>query len=84
MSAELDELNTRNAAFDAEFRTLTSQDADLKRFMEIPGIGPMFATTLMVTVGGPLNLAAWLGLTSRQLSTGGKAKLIGISKRGNT
>jgi transposase len=40
----------------------------------VPGIGPIIATALAAT---------WLGLVPRQHSTGGKARLSGICKRGN-
>jgi len=59
------------------------------RLMEIPGIGPTIATALVAAVGRGesfgkgRDLAAWLGLVPRQITTGGKAKLIGISKHGN-
>ncbi|WP_316355260.1 transposase [Devosia sp.] len=57
--------------------------------MTIPGIGPMAATALLAAVEDgrqfrqALELAAWLGLTPREYSTGGKTTLLGISKRGN-
>ncbi|MFC3971019.1 transposase [Rhizobium lemnae] len=55
----------------------------------IPGIGPLNATALVATVGDAStfgrgrDLAAWLGLVLRQMTTGGKPKLPGITKRGN-
>jgi len=60
-----------------------------RRQAQIPGIGPLIATALLSAIGdiqGFANgrqLAAWLGLVPRQSSTGGKAKLLGISKRGD-
>lgn len=55
-----------------------------------PGIGPLVATALIATLGdnwGLFNngraLAAWLGLVPRQHSTGGKPRLLGISRRGD-
>ncbi|EAQ24765.1 putative transposase [Roseovarius sp. 217] len=57
--------------------------------MEIPGVGPTIATALVAAVGTGSSfgkgrdLAAWLGLVPRHITTGGKAKLIGISKHGN-
>nr|WP_280140264.1 transposase [Devosia psychrophila] len=57
--------------------------------MTIPGIGPMAATALLAAGadGRPFRrtreLAAWLGLTPREHSTGGKTTSLGISKRGN-
>jgi hypothetical protein len=55
----------------------------------IPGVGVINATALLSAVGGRSafakgrDLAAWLGLTPRQHSPGGKTKMLGISKRGN-
>ena len=62
----------------------------MRRLMEIPSIGPTIATALVATVGNGKTFckgsdrAAWLGLVPRQVKTGGKAKLIGISKHANT
>ena len=61
----------------------------MKRLTEIPGVGLMIASALVAAVGdGRIfakgrDLSAWLGLVPRQISTGGKAKLVGISKRGD-
>jgi transposase len=55
----------------------------------IPGIGAINATALAAAVGNARtfgrgrDLAAWLGLVPKQMTTGGKPKLLGISKRGN-
>ena len=57
--------------------------------VSIPGIGVLNATALVAAVGDGAtfakarDLGAWLGLVPRQHSTGGKPKLLGISKRGN-
>jgi transposase len=57
---------------------------------KIPGVGPITASALVATIGDAKNfkngrqVAAWLGLVPRQNSTGGKATLQGISKRGDT
>jgi len=54
-----------------------------------PGIGVPNATALLAAMGaGELfdrgrDLAAWLGLVPRQITTGGRPRLVGISKRGN-
>ncbi len=56
---------------------------------QIPGIGPLVATAIVAAIGNGAafhkgrEFAAWLGLVPKQYSTGGKAKLAGISKRGN-
>ena len=59
------------------------------RLITIPGIGATIASALVAAVGRAesfargRDLAAWLGLVPRQFTTGGKPKLLGISKRGN-
>ena len=67
------------------------RESEISRKLEqIPGIGPVTASALVATVGdakafeNARQLAAWMGLVPRQHSTGGKAKLLGISKRGDT
>jgi transposase len=60
-----------------------------QRLLTIPGIGPLTATALVAAVSNAAHfkngrqLAAWLGLVPRQHSTGGKPRLLGISKRGD-
>ena len=64
-------------------------DAQARRLQTIPGIGPVVATAFLAAVGdihafrNGREVAAWMGLTPRQHSTGGKECLLGISKRGN-
>jgi Transposase IS116/IS110/IS902 family len=58
--------------------------------MTMPGIGPLTATALVAAVSDASafkngrQCAAWLGLVPRQHSTGGKERLLGISKRGDS
>lgn len=60
-----------------------------RRLASIPGIGVLTATALAGTVGdghafkNGRQLAAYVGLVPRQASSGGKEKLLGISKRGD-
>ncbi len=60
-----------------------------RRLEEIPGVGQIVATALVAEVGdwrafsSGRNLAAWIGRVPKQLSTGGKARLGGISEQGN-
>jgi transposase len=90
MAAELGTINEKVAALDSEIKSVAGADQDMRRLMEIPGVGPTIATALVAAVGDAKifgkgrDLAAWLGLVPRQVTTGGKAKLIGISKHGNT
>jgi transposase len=84
------ELDQRVKAYDEELAALTRDDEQARRLATIPGIGIINATALLAAVGDAgafgkgRDLAAWLGLTPRQHSTGGKTKLLGISKRGNS
>ena len=60
-----------------------------KRLQTVPGIGPIISTALVAAVGDPSafkngrQFSAWLGIVPKQHSTGGKQKLLGISKRGD-
>ena len=67
-----------------------ASDPRCQRLRTIPGVGLLTATALVAAVGGASefrngrDLAAWLGLVPRQHTTGGKPKLLGISKQGNS
>ena len=82
-------LDERIAAFDAEFAAEVKRDEAARRLTSIPGIGALNATALVAAVGNAetfargRNLAAWLGLDPRQATTGGKPRLLGITKRGS-
>jgi transposase len=83
------ELDRRILAFDAEFVRWVKESEEARRLITIPGIGAIVASALVAAVGQAesfmrgRDLAAWLGLVPRQFTTGGKPKLLGISKRGN-
>ena len=87
--AQWAELDRRIAAFDAEFVRWAKENEDARRLTTIPGFGAIVASALVAAVGHAesfdhgRDLAAWLGLVPRQFTTGGKPKLLGISKRGN-
>jgi transposase len=89
MRARWCELDRRIAAFDAEFVAEARSDAAARRLATIPGIGVLNATALIAAVGDARSfarardLAAWLGLVPRQATTGGRPRLLGITKRGN-
>jgi transposase len=89
MRVQWQELDARIEAFDAEFAARAREDDDARRLATIPGIGVMNATALVAAVGNgrafsrARDLAAWLGLVPRQMTTGGKTRLVGITKRGN-
>lgn len=82
-------LDAAIAELDAEFKTIARQEETSRQLMTIPGFGPLAATALPAAIGrgdamnNGRDLAAYLGLVPRQASTGGRTKLLGISKRGN-
>jgi transposase len=90
MRAEWRALDERIEAFDDELAAKARADDAARRLATIPGIGVLNATALAAAVGNAAtfgrgrDLAAWLGLVPRQETTGGKPRLLGISKRGNT
>jgi transposase len=89
MRAEWVALDRRIELLDREFVELARTDDLARRLMTIPGIGALNATALVAAVGDASgfsrgrDLGAWLGLVPRQYTTGGKPRLLGISKRGN-
>jgi transposase len=86
---EWSDLDRRIKAYDDELAAVARNNAQARRLSTIPGIGAINATALLAAVGDGgayakgRDLAAWLGLTPRQHSTGGRTRLLGISKRGN-
>src|SRR6202453_3403822 len=87
--AQWAELDRRISAFDTEFVHWVKENEEARRLTTIPGIGAIVASALVAAIGQAesfdrgRDLAAWLGLVPRQFTTGGKPKLLGISKRGN-
>ena len=89
LQQDLITLDQRVDDMDKKIKLLASSNEDAKRLQQIPGIGPITATALISAIGDGKQfkrgrgLAAWLGLTPRQHSSGGKDRLLGISKRGD-
>lgn len=89
MRTQWSELNRRIAEFDKELAEWARNEEAARRLMTIPGIGVLNATALVAAIGRGesfargRDLAAWLGLVPRQVTTGGRPRLLGISKRGN-
>src|SRR3954454_2471275 len=82
-------LDARIKSLDDEFAEMARNDPAARRLATIPGIGVMNATALVAAVGDGRtfgrgrDLSAWLGLVPRQATTGGRPKLLGITKRGS-
>jgi transposase len=89
LQQDLITLDERVNEMDKKIKVLASSNTDAKRLQQIPGIGPITATALICAIGDGKqfkrgrDMAAWLGLTPRQHSSGGKDRLLGISKRGD-
>ena len=86
---ELLHMTARIARYDAMIEEEADTHEQAKLLMTIPGIGPKTATAMLATMGDPGNYrngrewAASIGLVPRQHSTGGRDRLLGISKRGD-
>jgi len=86
---DLKTLDHRVAELDHEINVIAQSDPVAKRLQQLRGVGPMVATALVATVGNAeqfangRQMAASLGLTPKQHSSGGKDRLLGISKRGD-
>ena len=88
MIGSLEELDGRIAELDKEIARRAREDEVVRRLMTIPGIGPIAATAIAALAPSTQgfkrgrDFAAWLGLTPRQMSSGGKQRLGSISKMG--
>jgi len=82
-------LDERVAALDSDIEMVAKTDPVARRLQQLRGVGPLIATALVASVGTGeqfskgRQMAASVGLTPRQHSSGGKDRLLGISKRGD-
>lgn len=89
MAEQIDMLSNRIERLGQEIQAGVNDDETARRLTSIPGVGPLIAATVRATVNDikgfktGRDFAAWLGLTPRLLSSGGKEKLGSISKQGN-
>lgn len=89
MRDELGELDIRLAGYNRRIKNLFRSNEMCQRIGRIEGVGPITATALVAAIGDKScfrngrQFAAWLGLVPKQHSSGGKARLFGISKRGD-
>lgn len=83
-------LHAQVIALEHDIKAWHAQSAASQRAAQVPGVGPITASALVATVGNARDfasarqMAAWLGIVPKQHSTGGKAVLLGISKRGDS
>ena len=88
--AHADQLDARITDYDKIIAKAAREDARSKRLMDRPGIGPITASALLASLGNGHDfkngrqVAAWIGLTPGQHSSGGKARLGHITKAGDS
>jgi transposase len=86
---ELVALDERIAELDHEIEKIAQSEPDAKRLMQLRGVGPIIATAMLATVGDARQfrngrqMSASIGVTPKQHSSGGKERMLGISKRGD-
>jgi transposase len=90
LMSELQRLETQIAEVDITIKRSAGEHEGCQRLMAIPGVGPVTATAIVSAIGNGQEFrkarcfSAWLGLLPGEYSSGGKQKLLGISKRGNS
>jgi transposase len=86
---ELAALDERITQLDHEIEQIARSEPAAKRLMQLRGVGPIIATAMLATVGDARQfrngrqMSASVGLTPKQHSSGGKERMLGISKRGD-
>ncbi len=86
---EIRELEARIKNLELQLKAATSDDPAVQRLLQIPGVGLLTATALVASAGDARHfrsgrhMAAWLGLTPREFSSGSQRTLGRISKRGD-
>ena len=90
LADQIDTLTEQVERLEREIITEAKRDEDMRRLTTIPGVGAITAATVKALVPDPdgfrsgRHFAAWFGITPRPHSSGGKERLGGISKTGNT
>ena len=86
---EYAQLQMELKAIEVKLRAWHRTNADSRRLAQIPGVGPIGATTLVMKTPDPhafasgRHFAAWLGLTPKDHSTAGKTRLGKITRAGD-
>ncbi|MGM4881653.1 IS110 family transposase [Rhizobium sp. 62_C5_N11_2] len=87
--AEIEVLTSRIERIDRQIASEAKKDKDIRRLTAIPGIGTLTASTIKAYVPDPAafksarHFSAWLGLTPKLNSSGGRLRSGRISKMGN-
>ena len=88
--ARIKEMSEAMLAIEKRLHLQLKADPNMQRIAQIPGVGLLTATAAIATMGeasafkSGREFCAWLGLVPKQTGTGGKVRLGGISKRGDT
>ena len=86
---QLEAIDASIGSLEKEISKANTQSETSKLLASVPGVGKIIASAIVASVSDPLvfksarDFAAWLGLTPRQNSSGGKEKLGSITKQGN-
>lgn len=84
------QLDEQVADMEARLKALYRHDAAAQRIAQIPGVGLLTATAVSASMGqasafrSAREFAAWLGLVPAHTGTGGRTRMLGLSKRGDT
>jgi transposase len=86
---ELVQLDEKIADADSRIQIAFQSNPDCRRIAAVEGVGPLIATAVVAAISNGhaydngRQFSAWLGLVPRQNSSGGKSRLLGITKRGD-
>jgi transposase len=89
IATQIEALTRQIDKLEREIVADAKRDEDMRRLTTIPGVGAIIAASIKALVPDPdgfksgRHFAAWLGLTPKPHSSGGKERLGGISKMGN-
>jgi len=86
---ELIEIEIKLKKLEKNIQIICKENDQCRRILSIPGVGPLTSTAIVAAVPNAnefkngRHMSAWLGLVPRQVSSGNKQVLLGISKRGD-
>jgi transposase len=84
------QLSERVDAIERKLEAFKRSDERCERLLQIPGVGLLTATSIVASVGDAKEFssgrefAAWLGVVPRHTGTGGRVRILGMSKQGNS
>lgn len=86
---QLQETDKKVQEYDLQIQQYCQSNEICKRLLKLPGVGVLIASAIVASIGNAKifkngrEMSAFIGLVPRQYSSGGKQKLLGISKRGD-